>query len=212
LTHRGILAARPNDTGVRAGFELRPDGLVVTSDLDSYTWGWEHVRIAPWDTTTVRLEVPDGEFFYRADDPLRFADAIEAATTAADQAPGGHWWDAVFSSPRANHDTATAQPAPSAPPPVEEPAPIPTPAPTPSLTERAASIDLSDPWEHPAPATPASEDGSRSARRRRRFGRPKEHAHRWTENSVNGGIVRRVCQECRHVSIDVRGSDPIPAR
>jgi hypothetical protein len=52
-----------------------------------------------------------------------------------------------------------------------------------------------------------------SARRRAtRLARSEEHQHTWSEQRIPGGLVRRVCVECEHVSIDLteqRDVEPI---
>lgn len=193
MTHRGLLMDRPNGRGVAAHLELSADHLAVRAETHTWRWGWDDVRIAPWDTTTVRLELPDGRFYYRADDPLRFTDALEQAMD--DRTAPGHWWDVVFGS-QATRPGPTGRRTPA---PDEARPTTPKSAPRgPTLTERAAAIDLTDMAEpEPAP-TPV---------RRRRlfgFGRPSHHTHRYSETGLSGGILRRVCDDCRHVSIDLR--------
>ena len=44
-------------------------------------------------------------------------------------------------------------------------------------------------------------------RRAKVTARKAEHVHTWSEQSLPGGLIRRVCQECDHVSIDLREAD-----
>ena len=44
-------------------------------------------------------------------------------------------------------------------------------------------------------------------RRTKKLARSAEHAHTWSEQSLAGGLVRRICVECDHVSIDLRDAD-----
>jgi hypothetical protein len=53
----------------------------------------------------------------------------------------------------------------------------------------------------PSVAQASAASGKPSKRRRR-----AEHEHSWVASGVPGGIVRRVCQECRQVSIDLTES------
>lgn len=204
MSYSGVLTSRPGDAGVRADFEFGTERVVVTCETDTFEWSWEEMRIAPWDTTTVRLNLPDGELFYRADDPLRFADAVEEAS---DPSAGStrRWWDSVFSSPP-TQDQIVVQPTHPAR--SRRPATETTDgsAAEPTLTQRAAAIDLADPFEIQAPAEPEKRSDRRPPRRRISFRRQKDHTHRWAAATVNGGLVRRVCEECHHVSIDLRGS------
>jgi hypothetical protein len=213
LAYSGILTTRPGDRGIRAAFALDDQTVTVTHGQEHYSWGWDEVRIAPWDTTTVRLQLPDGELFYRADDPLRFAEALERAISPAQQQKPTRWWDSVFGARRATaparaSSVPSPRPAPSRP---TTPLPANPPGQGRSFTERAAAIDLSDPWAAPpAPERPDSSPAPRTRPRRRRR-RRGDHVHRWAESTVSGGIVRRICEECRHVSIDLRSTDPATA-
>jgi len=208
MTYPGILTSRPGEAGVRVDFDVDEGRVVVTCDSDTFEWQQGEVRIAPWDTTTVRLDLPDGELFYRADDPLRFTEAVEQATAPASSRRSTRWWDSVFSSPTVatpppdaasdqvpEADTSDAE---------ETSSPNITTA-EPTLTERAAAIDLADPWADRA----AGPQVSQPSKWRRRFRRSREHTHRWTATTVSGGIVRRVCQDCHYVSIDLRRPDQV---
>lgn len=211
MTYSGILSTRPGDRGVRAGFALDHQTVTVTHGEERYSWGREQVRIAPWDTTTVRLQLPEGQLYYRADDPLRFAEALEQALSPTKEPKPARWWESVFGAGRATAPAATssvpsARPAPSRP--TTSPPAVEAVAPSVSLTERAAAIDLSDPWATPPPAEEPEAAAAAEPRTRRRRRRRGAHVHRWAESTVSGGIVRRICEECRHVSIDLRSSDP----
>ena len=44
-------------------------------------------------------------------------------------------------------------------------------------------------------------------RHNRKIARSTEHEHVWSEQSLPGGLIRRLCIECDHVSIDLRDAD-----
>lgn len=44
-------------------------------------------------------------------------------------------------------------------------------------------------------------------RHNRKIARSTEHEHVWSEQSLPGGLIRRLCVECDHVSIDLRDAD-----
>lgn len=44
-------------------------------------------------------------------------------------------------------------------------------------------------------------------RHNRKVARSAEHVHVWSEQSLPGGLIRRLCIECDHVSIDLRDAD-----
>jgi hypothetical protein len=44
-------------------------------------------------------------------------------------------------------------------------------------------------------------------RHNRKIARSAEHEHVWSEQSLPGGLIRRLCIECDHVSIDLRDAD-----
>ncbi len=47
-------------------------------------------------------------------------------------------------------------------------------------------------------------------RHTRKISRSADHVHNWSEQNLPGGLIRRVCKLCDHVSIDLRGAD-LPA-
>ncbi len=209
VSHSGVLTSRPGDAGVRADFEFETERVVVTCDTDIFEWTWEEMRIAPWDAITVRLNLPDGELFYRADDPLRFADAVEEASDPTVGKTNRRWLDSLFSSAPRREPTDDQRDCPAISPRKE---PQSGSAAEPTLTERAAAIDLADPFSVPASIEPEERTDKRPAKRLGSFRRPKDHTHRWAADTVNGGLVRRVCEECHHVSIDLRMPNQKSAR
>ena len=44
-------------------------------------------------------------------------------------------------------------------------------------------------------------------RHMRRVARSDGHVHTWSVQNIPGGLIRRVCRECDHVSIDLRDAD-----
>lgn len=44
-------------------------------------------------------------------------------------------------------------------------------------------------------------------RRTRKLAKSAEHTHSWREQTLPGGLVRRICADCGHVSIDLRDAD-----
>ena len=44
-------------------------------------------------------------------------------------------------------------------------------------------------------------------RHNRKIARSTEHEHVWSEQYLGGGLIRRLCIECDHVSIDIRDAD-----
>ena len=44
-------------------------------------------------------------------------------------------------------------------------------------------------------------------RHNRKIARSTKHEHVWSEQSLPGGLIRRLCIECDHVSIDLRDAD-----
>ena len=46
-------------------------------------------------------------------------------------------------------------------------------------------------------------------RRTRKLAKSAEHLHTWKEQALAGGLIRRICMECGHVSIDLRDTEPV---
>jgi len=50
-------------------------------------------------------------------------------------------------------------------------------------------------------------ENSGGRRRAQKLAKSTEHVHAWRQQALPGGLIRRVCTECDHVSIDLRDAE-----
>jgi hypothetical protein len=217
--HSGTLFVTPDGAGLRADIQINDDFVLVMIDGgESFRYGRDQVRAQVFDSRTVLLDITDDEdLYFSADNPFRFTELampeLQDGATArrshvpADPDAGG--------DERAQHaETASVAPTRSRRTRSSErgrrdPAAAST---TDSPRDGAPSDGSDKHWKLPVIGTtlPARAEPSRVAsstkkKQRRRGGDRTTCQHEWRSLNLSAGLVRKVCEDCGYVSIDITG-------